>query len=121
MATTPSKPVSGRASTPPRLPALTRRPVVGSVLVYRLTPDDARSIGHRRAVEGGLFKHSLGEPAGTVAQSGDVLPLLVTFAGESEVRGRVALDGDGWLWVTVRAEGTERGEWAWPESETTEG
>lgn len=113
-ASKPTKPVIGP-------PAITRRPGVASVLCYRLTPDDARDIADRRTRESKLFRYSLGEPVGTVAQSGDVLPLIVTFAGESEVRGRVLLDGDGSLWVKSRHEGPERGQWRWPDAESTEG
>lgn len=117
-----SKPGSGtaRVSSPPAAPELARRVVVASVLLYRLTPEDARAVGDRRARESKLFRHSIGEPVGTTVESGDVLPLIVTFVGESEVRGRVVLDGDGSLWVKTRQEGTERGQWRWPDPELFE-
>lgn len=126
MATTPKTPAANTGGKPTERAAPAardhpRRLVVGSLVLYRLTPEDARAIGGRRERESRLYRHSLGEPVGTVAESGDVLPLLVTFVGESEVRGRVVLDGDGWLWITTRAQGTERGQWRWVESETTGG
>ena len=77
-------------------------------------------LGDRRARESKLFRYSIGEPVGVVAESGDILPMIVTFAGDSGVRGRVQLDGDGTLWVTARQEGELRGQWRWPDAELTE-
>lgn len=117
-----NKPGSGHVSRPMRTPAPERRPVVGSTVLYRLTVEDAQHVGERRARESKLFRHSIGEPVGTTAASGDVLPMLVTFVGESgNVRGRVQLDGDGSLWTTANKQGTERGQWRWPDAELSEG
>lgn len=114
------KPGAGRVNPPPSVPELQRRPVVASLVLYRLTADDANELARRHAAEVQLFKHSLGVAPGVVPSSGDSLPMIVTFVGESEVRGQVVLDGSGRLWVKTRHQGDDRGQWRWPDAELSE-
>lgn len=114
------RPTHGRVSPPPRASELQRRPVVASLVLYRLTADDVNELARRHAAEVQLFKHSLGVSPGIVPSSGDSLPMIVTFAGESEIRGQVVLDGHGRLWVKTRHQGDDRGQWRWPDAELSE-
>lgn len=85
-------------------------PTPGSIVMYRLTEEDAKHITHQR-VQGGI--------TGNYVREGERFPAVVvkTFpANPADVANlRVFLDGqDAPLWVTSRHHGNGPGQWSWP-------
>lgn len=83
---------------------------VGRIVHYRVTEKDLYSI---------RFHHP-----GTLSVEGDILPMLIVrvwvAGGSGEVAyvsGRLFVDGEGpgSIWLPKVEEGTEPGQWYWPE------
>ena len=93
-------------------------PTVGRIVHYRLTEEDVNTINIRR--ENARFI-SYGNPH----SKGQVLPMIICavypyeFGDRPGVNGQVFLDGNDSLWVASALEGTEPGQWSWPEKRVT--
>lgn len=88
-------------------------PGVARIVTYRLSAANVNDIVGRREASLRLFKHV---PAltdfGTVPESGEELPLLITRVGEDDrVSGHVFLNGSGTWWVQNVKRGQDRGQW----------
>jgi hypothetical protein len=88
-------------------------PAVSRVVTYRLSAANVADIVGRREASLRLFKHV---PAltgyGTVPESGEELPLLITRVGDDDrVSGHVFLNGSDTWWVQNAKRGSDRGQW----------
>lgn len=82
-------------------------PTVGRIVQYALTEQDIERIQNDADPR---------TQYGNIPHAGDILPLLVVRVWDGRlVNGQVFLDGNGRLWVTSRAEGTDAGNWHYPE------
>ncbi len=102
-------------------------PTVGRIVQYRLTEKDAALINNWRTDwqrNGLCLDKPLGVQAhrGNYMQAGQIVPLLIVAVwpeeygpGKPGVNGQAFMDGSDTLWVTSVAEGTENGQWQWPE------
>lgn len=100
------------------------KPSAGRIVHYTLDADDAEQVNRRR--EDGL-RYSVGANTGyqlhvgNPAEAGQVFPMIavaVSDPGDGHVlavNGQVFLDGNDVLWVRSATEGTEHGQWHWPE------
>jgi hypothetical protein len=52
---------------------------------------------------------------GNVVAAGNEFPMIVVAVWSDSVNGQVFLDGNDCLWVTAVHEGTQNGQWDWPE------
>ncbi len=118
------------------------QPTIGRTVIFKITEEQAEQINRRRttgdkiaqriknngqiAHEGGLVweQWPIGAQAhiGNSAYAGQEFPLVVVRvwpnefgAGNPGVNGQAFLDGNDSLWVTSAGEGTENGQWHWPE------
>lgn len=83
------------------------QPTKGRIVLYKLSAPDALAIGRKR---------SFGNIDGNTVAAGDVFPGIVVQDWESgRVNLKVQLDGNDDYWATSRTEGSEPGQWAWPE------
>lgn len=76
-------------------------PVIGRMVAYVLTSDDAAAIA---ALPGRC----------NPPQEGDAFPALMVRVWDGTVNLQVFYDGDGSLWATSRPEGDRPGTWHWP-------
>jgi hypothetical protein len=77
----------------------------GRIVLYRI---------HEYDLQGRTFK-------GNTPYPGDIVPLIVVrvwkneFGDQPGINGQLILDSsEGTLWVTSKREGTENGQWFWP-------
>lgn len=100
----------------------TTTPVLGDIVEYTLTEQDAAGAHKRRidanqsqiaATNSGAMVHT-----GNYVEPGDKFPLIITRvwprAGADaphQINGQVLLDGNDTLWVTSRREGDGQGFW----------
>jgi|SRR5437899_13094227 len=87
---------------------------VGRIVQYRLSADDLLRITQMRGKSP--------DHGGNPHDVGQVVPLVVVVVWPNEhgpnydgVNGQAFLDGNDTLWVTSAKEGTEPGQWSWPE------
>lgn len=78
-------------------------PVIGRIVVYTLTEQDAAAIAAHPG-------HS------NPPRAGDEYPAMIVrvWPGSEVVNLQVFYDGDGTLWATSRPEGDSPGGWHWP-------
>jgi hypothetical protein len=96
---------------------------LGRIVLYRLTSEDADAVTRRRrdADNFGARDNHTGYMVhhGNPVQAGDDFPAVVVRVWpDGAVNARVLLDGTDVQWVTWIREGTETGQWRWPETET---
>lgn len=108
------------------------QPVIGSHVLYKLSPYDAEQINQRRR-DAGAFRRSLGhepipsgeygrtghvEHTGNEASEGQVFPAFVVadFGSGAYLNLHVLLDGNDTYWATSRQHGDEPGQWSWPQA-----
>lgn len=100
------------------------KPTTGRIVQYKLSANDATAIARRRVAK----PHEPGWPLGAQAHvgnhpsAGDTVPLIVVHVWPDEygpgtpgVNGQAFLNGNDQLWVTSAKEGSEPGQWSWPE------
>jgi hypothetical protein len=87
-------------------------PTIGRTVLYSLTKSDVSRIERLRIEVSRMNPHAEGQK----------VPLTVVLVWPNEygdgvpgVNGQAILDGEGTLWVTSAKEGTEPGQWSWPE------
>lgn len=116
--------------------------IIGRIVLYTLTEDDATQINRRRTTGPSIAeriknnnlptpeprlggedqnlipqKWPIGAQAhiGNEVAAGDIFPMMVTRVwSPGYVNGQVLLDGNDCLWATSVTEGTEPHTWAWP-------
>ncbi len=88
-------------------------PTIGRIVHYKLSPEDIGRIQARRAAAGFEFN---------THDAGDIVPLVIVRVWPDEwgpgipgVNGQALLDGPDTAWVTSAREGSEPGQWSWPE------
>lgn len=106
------------------------KPTVGRIVHYKLSQQDAEAIASRRTtgnsihsrMEAGTWPEGAQAHIGNPHQAGQIVPLLVVVVWPNEygpdfdgVNGQAILDGNDTLWITSAREGTELGQWSWPE------
>ncbi len=106
------------------------QPSLGRVVHYRLTPADAEAIQRRRTtsksiaerIKAGTWSEGVQAHFGNPASAGELVPVIVTAVWPDEfgtgipgVNGQALLDGNDSLWICSAREGTEVGQWRWPE------
>lgn len=93
-----------------------RTPMLGRIVHYTLTQEDASRINMERDADRSR--------SGNYVSAGDHVPAMVTRtwflpheykAGTSSVNLKCMLDGNDDHWVSSKVEGTEPGTWHWPE------
>lgn len=96
-------------------------PVIGAIVHYTLSMQDAERINRRRvANQAKIANDALGYVAhtGNAVAVGDVFPMVITRRWgdrpESKVNGQVLLDGNDTLWVTSVVVGEGVGTYSWP-------
>lgn len=98
---------AAETSAPSSPKASGNQPTVGRIIHYHLSEQDASLVNQMRETQAMV---------GNAATAGTVLPLIVTAAHSSEgVNGQVLCDGDDSIWVTSAHEGTQPGQWSWPQ------
>ena len=98
---------------------------IGRIVHYRLTQQDADAINRRRVSGAG---HTTDWPMGAQAHSGnsanpgETVPMIICVIWPNEhgptfdgINGQCILDGNDSLWITSAKEGTDKGQWSWPE------
>jgi hypothetical protein len=108
--------------------------VVGRIVKYTLSDEDAEKINRRRTNGGSIAERMqlrewpVGAQAhiGGAVSGGQILPMMVTNVtvaqedtaeGTKErtrINGQVFLDGTDVYWAVQREEGTHGGAWHWP-------
>ncbi len=109
------------------------QPTIGRIVIFKLTQDHADAVNRRRTtgreIASRIAKNTddssawpLGAQAhiGNSAFEGQEVPLIIVRiwpdgAGVPGVNGQAFLDGNDVLWITSAGEGTENGQWHWPE------
>lgn len=106
------------------------KPTIGRIVHYRLSQEAVEMIARRRTtsssiadrIKGGEWPLGAQAHIGNPHHKGQVLPMIITVVWPNEygpnfdgVNGQVILDGNDTLWVTSVKEGTEDGQWSWPE------
>ena len=88
-------------------PKVTRPATVGSIVHYRITEGDRRTIISRRQQN---------NIPGNVPGIGELYPaVIVRVWGPNSANLQVLLDGPDTHWATSRTEGDAEGQWSWPE------
>ncbi|MGW1261138.1 hypothetical protein ACWD7Y_04155 [Streptomyces drozdowiczii] len=97
-------------------------PTLGRIVHYRLTAQDAADINRRRAdaqhAAAGAERTGYVVHHGNSALEGQICPATVVRAFNSDSGAcnlQVTLDGNDTFWATSRTEGTDPGQWSWPE------
>jgi hypothetical protein len=110
-------------------------PTIGRTVIYKITDQQAQEINRRRttgtAIAERIKKNTpessawpLGAQAhiGNSAFAGQEFPLVIVRVwpdefgiGKPGVNGQAFLDGNDALWITSAGEGSENGQWHWPE------
>lgn len=105
-------------------------PTIGRIVIYKLSEQNCSEINRRRTSGPSISERIkvLAWPVGAQAHignsafSGQELPMVVCRvwpdefgAGVDGINGQVFLDGNDTLWITSAREGTEVGQWHWPE------
>ncbi len=88
------------------------KPTIGRTVIYKLSAENVQQIDVQRARSGAYA---------IFVSEGQEFPLVIVrvwpyeFGDQPGVNGQVILDGPDTLWVTSVGEGTEPGQWHWPE------
>lgn len=92
-------------------------PTVGRLIHYRLSTQDVADVNRRRRRSAAAPANEWGyiAPRGNPVSTGQVVPAVVTAVFGEKVNANVLLDGTDTLWVTSREQGSEAGQWCWPE------
>ena len=111
------------------------KPTIGRTVIFKITDQQAQEINRRRTTGSAIAERikkntpdSSAWPIGAQAHIGNNVsegqeyPLVIVRvwpdefgAGIPGVNGQALLDGNDALWVTSAREGTENGQWHWPE------
>ncbi len=111
------------------------KPSIGRTVIFKITDQQAQEINRRRTTRASIAdrikdaapthdKWPIGAQAhiGNIAHTGEEFPLVIVRvwpdefgAGKPGVNGQAFLDGNDSLWVTSAGEGSEDGQWHWPE------
>lgn len=110
---------------------MSQKPVVGNIVVYRLTAEQAVAINRSRTtsssiherISSGHWPRGAQAHMGSTVSAGEEVPLLVARVWPDEygpgvpgLNGQAFLDGTDTLWVTSAREGEGPGTWSWPEA-----
>lgn len=106
-------------------------PTIGRIVIFKLTEDHAKQINRRRtnseAIARRIAKNDPSEMSsswpigaqahiGNAVSVGDEFPLLIVRVwSATTINGQAFLDGNDSFWVTSAQEGSENGQWHWPE------
>jgi hypothetical protein len=83
------------------------KPSIGRIVIFKLHAEHALQINRRR---------TSGPAIGNAVSEGEEYPMLITRVWSPEaVNGQVFLDSNDVFWATSAHEGTENGQWHWPE------
>lgn len=96
-------------------------PLVGEILLYTITAEDAHAINRRRAMTTSIRARMERNPpewpegaqahVGTTVIQGETLPLIVTAVHRHDVGGQVLLNGNDQFWVRDIPPGLNEGQW----------
>ncbi len=99
-------------------------PTIGRIVIFKLTDEQKNQIRERRTTEQWIcgVRHGTKVFEGNPLEIGDEVPLIIVRVWPNEfgegtpgVNGQALLDGNDTYWVLSAKEGTEPGEWHWPE------
>lgn len=102
------------------------QPTIGRIVIYKITEQQAAQANERRDAEQWAHGYQKGPNnkvfSGNRITAGDEVPLIVVRVWPHEygtdvpgVNGQAFLDGNDSIWITSAAEGSEHGQWHWPE------
>lgn len=97
------------------------QPTIGRIVQYRVSADDAATINRRRkdyatsakSISTGFVGH-----IGNDVAEGQVFPSMVVRVWDEpdpSINVQVFLDGNDTFWATSCKQGTDLGQWSWPE------
>ena len=93
---------------------------VGRVVLYHISHSDADEINRHRnsnTAHTDMWPSGAQAHVGNTVYNGDTFPMIVcrVWGDSGLINGQVFLDGNDTYWATSRHEGTNPGDWEWPQ------